>query len=169
MNVNKLLVLLVFIPFFSFAQKHKLDVFFLLENNNSEFIFSTETGEINSETNLYNIDNFHFFRRDQYKAHKNDLQKFNKKLKDLGRNPTIEEFNQRPKLNSWDFEVISREKVTISKYKLLKLNLVDFEWLRKNSWKENNPNILFKDLYFIFKIEVDTYILYKVERTIIID
>ena len=36
------------------------------------------------------------------------------------------------------------------------LNLVDYNWLIYNSWKENNPNILFKDLYFLFKIEKQT-------------
>ena len=168
MNVNKLLILIVFIPFFSLAQKHKQDAYFLLENNNTEFIFFTETGEINSKTNLYEIDNFHLFRRNQYKTHKDDLKKFEQKLKSLGRNPTLEEFNQRPKLRSWDFEVISRKKVIINHCELNKLNLVNLEWLKKNSWKEKNTNILFKDLYFIFKVEKETYISYKVGRTIII-
>ncbi len=168
MNANRLLVLFVFISFFSFAQKHRQDAYFLLENNNSEFIFSTETGKINSKTNLYEIDNFYLLRRYQYQTHKNNLKKFKQKLKDLGRNPTLEEFNKRPRLKSWGFEVISRKKVKINHCELHKLNLVDFEWLKLNSWKENNPNILFKNLYFLFKIEDDTYISYKVDRTIII-
>ncbi|APG65739.1 hypothetical protein LPB136_10345 [Tenacibaculum todarodis] len=38
------------------------------------------------------------------------------------------------------------------------LKIIDYNWLMKNSWKENNPNIFFKDLYFLFKIEKDKYV-----------
>ena len=47
------------------------------------------------------------------------------------------------------------------------LNLVDYKWVQDNTWKENNPNILFKDLYFLLKTGKDEYLKFKVVRTII--
>lgn len=165
MNVNKILIVLVLLSLQSFAQKK--DAYFLLDENNPNFVFNTNTGILTRKHSLSNFSMISLLSRNQYETHKNDLQKFEQKLKDLGRNPTREEFKQRPRLRSWDFKVISRKKIDISHCELHKLNLVDFEWLKKNSWKENNPNILFKDLYFIYKIEKGKYISYKVGRTLV--
>ncbi len=165
MNVIKILVVLAFVTLQGFAQKK--DAYFLLDENSTEHIFSTGTGELTKERSLSDFSIIYLLSRNQYETHKNDLQKFEQKLKDLGRNPTREEFNQRPRLRSWDFKVISRKKIDISDCELKKLNLVDFNWLKYNSWTENNPNILFKDLYFLFKIKKDKYISYKVGRTLI--
>lgn len=46
------------------------------------------------------------------------------------------------------------------------LNLVNYDWLLRNSWKENNPNILFKDLYFLLKINKYKYLKIKVVRVL---
>jgi hypothetical protein len=158
MNVNKLSIILLIIPFFCFSQKK--DAYFIIESDDKEYII---TNVFDEKLNFITI-----FERTGYKNYENDIQKFEEKLRNLGRKPTREEFSERPKLKSWDFEIISRKKVILNHCELQKLNLVNFEWLKKNSWKENNPNILFKNLYFIYKIEKETYILYKVERTIVI-
>ena len=164
-NINKILVFLVLLTLQSFAQKK--DAYFLLDKNNPNFTFSASNGKLTKETLLSDFSIIYLLPKKEYETYRNDLQKFEQKLKDLGRNPTREEFNQRPRLGSWDFEVISRKKVTINHRDLDKLNIVNFEWLKRNSWIENNPNILFKDLYFLFKIEKDKYISYKVGRTLV--
>ena len=64
------------------------------------------------------------------------------------------------------FTVIDNSK-TISHFEPNSLNIVDYNWVEMNTWKEGNPNILFKDLYFILKSKKDEYLKFKVKRTII--
>jgi len=161
-------IIIVFLFFFSiqsFGQKK--DAYFVLKENDSKYVLFTENGEIN-KSNLFKIDLFNILLRNQYETYDNDLKKFKQELKELERNPTLEEYKKRPRLKSYDFKIISRKKIELKHQELIKLNLVDFEWLKENSWKENNPNILFEKLYFIYKIENDNYIEYDVERTVII-
>jgi len=64
--------------------------------------------------------------------------------------------------------VIKKEKEFLKGSDLNELRIVDYDWVIKNGWKgRNNPNILFKNLYFLFKVKKDQFIKYKVGRTII--
>ncbi|WP_417784763.1 hypothetical protein [Tenacibaculum sp.] len=63
------------------------------------------------------------------------------------------------------FEILRKETITHCDTHFL--NLVNYKWIQDNSWKENNPNVLFKDLYFLLKIKKDEYLKLRVERTLI--
>jgi hypothetical protein len=74
-----------------------------------------------------------------------------------------------PKLNKLEFSVISKSKELISIDKFKDKWFVDYNWLRANSWKENNDNIVFKNLYFLIKVDYYQYQSFKVGRTLTIN
>ncbi len=77
--------------------------------------------------------------------------------------------NVKIKISSLKFRIISRTGIKLNNCELQKLNLVDYPWIKENSWKPINRKLYsvdFKDLYFIYKIKENHYIRYKVHITI---
>ncbi|MEX1383835.1 hypothetical protein [Lutibacter sp.] len=155
MNVNKLLILALIFPLFCFSQNQKEDAYFIISKDHKEYT-------LGSHKNTSNFESFSLYDKIEY----NKRQERIKKDKDDGR-PNYDNNKRLP--NTLTFRVKSKKKEVITHCDIhkLKLNVVDYNWLIYNSWKENNPNILFKDLYFLLKIEKDKYLKYKVERTVI--
>lgn len=160
MNVNKILLVVFILNFtISFSQEKK-DVYFILEEVNSEYafnkiMFDRKIGFIN----LYN--------KEEYEYH----QKKVKEAKDKGEyyfDPNSGRDNLNIKVSKLTFEIISIEKSLVPKCEKKKLNLVDYNWILSNSWKKiAQQHIDFKDIYFLYETKKDYYQLFKVEVTIV--
>lgn len=162
MNVNKLIIIIVFIPFFCFSQNEKKDAYFIVNKNHKEYILSNyivnpnfNPLKLNSSISLYNRIEYNKRQQEIVKEKKEDTYWA------LGGGKRI------PKTLTFRLKNNRKEVITHCDIHELNLQLVNYNWLMHNSWTENNPNILFKDLYFLFKVEKDKYIKYKVKRTVI--
>lgn len=159
MNVNRIIILVfLFISFQSFSQK-KEDVYLLLDKNNSEFI---TPGIFNEK-----LDYIDLVSRKEYEIH----QKKVKEAKNKGTyfyDQNSGRDNLDSKVPSLTFEIISKRKIKITHYEMSKLKLIDYNWIKNNGWKKIGklPHD-FKDIYFLYKIEKDTYISYKVGMTLV--
>lgn len=153
MNANKLIIILVFLNLNIFSQKK--DVFFVLNEDHNEYIFRAQGGKIDNLTNN-KVELFIIYDRLEYESYKK-----NKKDEDF----FFSWSNKIPKTSY--FNVKKVEKNILEYCEIQKLEIIDYNWLVKNSWKENNPNILFKNLYFLFKNNENKFIKYKVSRTIV--
>jgi hypothetical protein len=150
MNVNKLLTLFILLPFIIFSQKK--DAYFIINKDSNEYLLKTQGGQID-EFNYKMIKLFIFYNRIEY-------EKFNKK------NDVLYSWgNKIPKTSFFDVKKI--EKKLLEHCEIHQLEIIDYNWLIKNSWKENNPNILFNNLYFLIKTRENKFIKLKVNRTII--
>lgn len=159
MNVNKFCVILLLIPFFCFSQKK--DAYFLVDKDHSEYIIPNDL----NKTEISNIINI--YDREKYESRQ-------KKIKEAKVNGTYEWNPESGRSNlgapifSFEFKVISKEKIQITHCESHDLNLVDYDWIKKHSWKPINREVYdvnFKDLYFLLKIKEDEYISYKVGIT----
>ena len=109
MNVNKLYIIFLLVPFFCFSQKEKEDVYFLLDNNHSEYILSTSQGKIKTKGQYSNFGIIYLTNKKQYVVHQ-------KKVKEAKANGTYEfdPESGRDNLNmdvfSFEFSVISKRK-----------------------------------------------------------
>ncbi|MGG8498156.1 hypothetical protein ACQY1Q_17280 [Tenacibaculum sp. TC6] len=155
--IKNFIIILYFISFVSFSQTKKDDAYFILDNNNKEYTL----GNRNYTDKSY--ESFPIYNRKEY-------EKREKKIAEEKKNGTYYRLdyygNEIPKTLSFR-KVHGSKTETINHCDIHFLNLVDYKWIRDNSWKENNPNILFKDLYFLLKIDKNKYLKFKVERTVI--
>lgn len=162
MNVNRILLIIFIIPIISFSQKR--DVYFILKDNNPEYVITTSNGKFTKKNVL---DKFKFI----YLSFRKEFEKQQMKIeenKKKGIHYGISDLDSYPRIPSLDFEVKSRKKIKLNHLQLTPLWLVDFEWLKKNSWKKiGKQSYDFRATYFLYKIEKDTYISYKVEMTVI--
>ncbi|WP_298782733.1 hypothetical protein [uncultured Polaribacter sp.] len=153
MNVIKVSIIFILIPFFCFSQSKDQDAYFVLNKDHKEYkLIITEYKSKITQFSLYN--------RKQYE----NRGKLIEKNKNEGKDVFYSDY-KRP--HSYLFRVKNNKKEVITHCNLHQLNIINYEWLIYNSWKENNPNILFKDLYFLLKIEKGKYIKYKVSRTVV--
>lgn len=165
MTVNKFLLIMVLMPFLCFSQEIKPDVYHILNDNNPKYVYKFSSLK-NDAKNKYKKDYlrvslFKLFNRKDYE----DREKLINKDK---KNGTYSFFNNYPIIPSHAFEVEKMNKLKISDCQINKLKIINFEWLIKNSWKENNQNIHFNKLFFLLKVDDEnTYIKYEVVRTII--
>lgn len=161
MNANKFSILALIFPLFCFSQNKNEDVYFIINKNHKKYTLDSHI--IKSNFNSFNLyGSFSLYDKIKYKKRQEQI----KKDKENGR-PNYENNKRLP--NTLTFRVKSKKKEIITHCNIhdLNLTLVNYDWLIENSWKENNSNILFKDLYFLFKIENDKYVKYKVARTVI--
>jgi hypothetical protein len=162
MNALIIKFLLFFIPIIGFSQLP--DAYFLLDESSPDYVIRTQHGEFFSKTNANNFheyDTFFLYLRSEF-------ERVQKEIEIMKENGTFfsdpEGGSNAPHLWNLTFGIISIKTTTIPEPELKKLNLVDFDWLQKNSWKPNNKNILFKDLYFLYETQKDKYFIYKVYR-----
>ncbi len=133
--------------------------FFVLNMNQKEYILKTKGRYINKDTNFEEINSFYLYDKNLYEERKSKIEKDKK------------EGNYFPSLYSNKlprtmlFTVISKETNIVKDFEAQLENIVNFKWVEDNSWKENNPNVLFKDLYFLIKIGKNRYYKYKVRKT----
>ena len=74
-----------------------------------------------------------------------------------------------PQLKKVEFEVTSKSKELISIDKFKDIWIVDYNWIKLKSWKENNKNIEFNNLYFLLKVNYHQYKKFRVGRTLTIN
>lgn len=158
MNAILIKLLLFFVPFIGLSQLK--DAYFLLDESNQDYVISTSIGEF-SEANSNKIAYFFLSQRDEYEK----VQKEIRIMKERGTFIDHPELYNGPHLFWLQFKVWSIKAKTIPEIELKQMKFVDFNWLNKNSWKPNNKNIVFNDLYFLYKIQDDKYLIYKVGRT----
>jgi len=165
MSVNKLYLFFLLIPFFCFSQKEKEDVYFLLGRKNLEYVIPNNFKKIGIG-DILNV-----YDKKEYEAH----QKRVKEAKVNGAyefDPESGKDNLNMNVFSFEFKVISKKKRKLNSCELNKLNLVDYAWIKENSWKPINREVYkvdFKDLYFIYKIKENEYLFYKVGITVTVN
>ena len=164
MNVisYKLIIALFFLSSILYSQTKNDDAYYILDINNSEYIITSSGGkDVKDIEAKEKMKYFKFYSRSAYEERKQQIKKDKKEGKFYG--------NQYYQiLENLVFREVNNSNVTsINHCETHFLNLVDYDWLVKNSWKQNNPNVLFKDLYFLLKIKKDEYLKFKVERTLI--
>ncbi|WP_435260676.1 hypothetical protein [Tenacibaculum sp. nBUS_03] len=152
--VIKIFIVLFLYSLGSHSQTKKDDAFYILDKNHKDYTLKPDI--INNETS-----NFRLYNRTEYKKRKDKILKDKRKGKFHGY-----QFYKRPKELTFN-KVYGSKIETINYCDINSLNLVDYKWIQDNTWKENNPNILFKNLYFLLKIEKKKYLKFKVERTVI--
>ncbi|WP_299107174.1 hypothetical protein [uncultured Tenacibaculum sp.] len=135
---------------FQDAQTKNDDAYYILNENHKEYVLRTNrTGRFN----LYN--------RVEYEKREQQVLKDKKEGKFHNY-----QFYKRPQ--ELIFNKVYGSKVeAINHCDTHFLNLVNYKWIQDNTWKENNSNVLFKDLYFLFRVEKDKYLKFKVVRTAI--
>lgn len=162
MNVNKFLILVLITPLFCFSQNKKEDAYFIVNKNHKEYTLASHI--IESNVTSFNSNSiFSLYDRTEYNKRQQEIAQEKKESTywALGGGKRI------PKTITFSVKSNKKETITHCDIHDLNLHLVNYNWLCHNHWKQNNPNILFKDLYFLFKIEKDKYIKYKVEATVI--
>ena len=165
-NINKFILFFILTSFSSFSQKK--DVYFLLNETHKEYILFTSPGKISVHGKYSKFKNINLTNRKEYMRHQ-------KKVKEAKKNGTYSYSpecgcdNLKMPVSSLEFSVISRKKIKLSHYDLHKLNLVDYKWIKENSWKPINRKyykVNFKDLYFLYKISENKYVSFKVGITL---
>ena len=155
MNVIRLILFLFLLSFSSLSQEKK-DTYFVIDMNHSKYLIKTQGGDLN-QSNYGKINQFIIYNRYEYEKE----MKERKETEFIG-------FRSKDIPKTSYFNVIKKEKEFLKGSDLNELRIVDYDWVIKNGWKgRNNPNILFKNLYFLFKVKKDQFIKYKVGRTII--
>ncbi len=153
MTVNKLYIVLLFIPFFCFTQKK--DVYFLLDKNHPTYIIPYDFKKTLHKIILSN--------RNEYEQR--EVKKAEDKKK--GTYTGYAELDEAPFVSTMEFTVISRKKIELTVCEFQILNLVDYKWIEKNAWKKIGQQTSdFKDIYFLYKEKDKSYILYKVDMTV---
>lgn len=162
MNVTKLFIYLFIIPFLGFSQTKNDDAYYILDSNNPKYVITSTGGkEIKNIVYKEKMGYFRFYKKNEYEKRKRLI----KKDKEAGKFIWYQDYQI---IETLSFDKRSYSKTTyINHCDTHFLNLVNYEWLIKNSWKQNNPNIVFKDLYFLLKVEKDKYLKIKVDRTVI--
>ncbi|MEE4001306.1 hypothetical protein V1T75_13260 [Tenacibaculum sp. FZY0031] len=163
MNVIKLTFYLFLVSIVSFSQTNKIDAYYILNDNHKDYILKTnKISKIKGVKNYTNISTFKFYDRKLYEERQEKIKKDKKEGEFKG----YIYYDQL--IETMVFSKAYNNKISyINHCDTHFLNLVDYDWLIQNSWKENNPNILFKDLYFLLRIEKDKYLKFKVVRTVI--
>lgn len=159
MNVNKFMLLAFFVfSIQTFSQKK--DVYFVIRNADSQYsissiMFDKEIGYIN------------LLSRKEYEFHQQKVIEAKKKGT-YYYDPNSGRDNLGIKVPTLTFEIISKKKIKITDNEMSNLKLVDYDWIRHNAWKKigKQPHD-FKNIYFLYKMEKDTYISYKVGMTIV--
>lgn len=160
MNVIKLSTILFLYHFVCTSQTKKDDAFFILNNKAKDYVLKVI--EDNKTNNSYKISGFRLYNRKEYEQRNNQIKEDKNKGKAI-------DYSNYKQLKELSFRVVfNSEREELNHCDTHFLNSVNYEWIRMNSWKENNPNILFKDLYFLLKIKKDKYLKFKVKRTVII-
>jgi len=142
------------------SQIRKDDVYFILNINHENYVLIAKGKEINEVKKPLNIKMFYLYNKSQYTEREKQIEIDKKEGNFIGY-----QFYKRP--DELVFNVVSATAKTLTYCNIDSLNVVDYKWVEMNTWKEGNTNILFKDLYFLFKIEKDKYLKFKVKRTII--
>ena len=165
MNATKISILLFLISFLGYSQKE--DAYFLLDNNHSEYLLSTSQGEIQYEGKYSNFGIIYLTNRKEHEAYQKKIKEAKNKFDSVsGRD------NLNMNVFSLEFSVITRENIKLKNCELHKLNLVDYNWIKENSWKPINRKLYkidFKNLYFLYKIKENEYMRYKVAITITVN
>ncbi|WP_066222093.1 hypothetical protein [Formosa haliotis] len=165
MNVNKkiLISIIIVLPFILFSQKQK-DVYFVLNENNSEYFIPGNFDE--------NLEYINILGRKEYEYHQEEVRIAKKE----GRyyfDPEGGRDNLNIHVPKFTFRILSKEIVELDDYDLQNLKLVDYNWFKTEGWKQINGKELdtgkplsFKDVYFLYNISKTKYVKYKVAVTI---
>jgi hypothetical protein len=159
MNVNRIVLLLVLThSIFSFSQK-KGDVYFVLKDTDKDY-FIAGNFEVNRDyITIYNREEYEYHQKKVEEAKKKDAYEFD---------PESGRDNLNIKVSKLIFEVISREKIEITECEIKSQNLVDYNWILNNSWKKIAKQPYdFKDIYFLYQIDKNEYLSYKVGVTVV--
>lgn len=147
MNVNKLFIGLILVSFSLFGQKK--EVFFLLEEDNPEYIFIiNDRKEYSQNTGEAKV--FFIISKEEYSIF---LKEKNELIKGEPRN-----------ISGLTFKV--KKEKTINTSDLKKLCLIDYKWLTDNARIKNEQTIelnQFENFYLVLKDEEHS-IIYDVVR-----
>ena len=146
-----------------YSQTKNDDAYYILNENHKDYVLLINGSTLEKYNNhaKENSDDFRFYNRIEYEKREQQVLKDKKEGKFYGY-----QFYKRPQ--EFIFSKVYGSKVEILNHcDTHFINLVNYKWIQDNTWKELNPNILFKDLYFLLKVEKDKYLKFKVRRTVI--
>ncbi|CAM1363957.1 hypothetical protein [Tenacibaculum xiamenense] len=150
----KLTIITFLFSFLSNAQTINDDAFYILDKKHKDYILKPNV--INNKTSKFRL-----YNRTEYENREKKILRDKKE-------GTFYNYQLYKRPKELIFRKVYGSKIEyIKSYDINSLNLVDYKWLQNNSWKEHNPNILFKDLYFLLKVDNDKYLKVKVKRTVI--
>ena len=152
--MKKYILIIFILPIISFSQEKK-DAYFIIDMNHGKYLIKTRGGSLN-QSDHGKIDQFIIYNRFEYE----------KDVKERKENEFIG-FRGKDIPKTLYFNVKKEKKQELEYDELQKLRKVNYSWIKNNTWKENNSNILFKNLFFLFKNKNNIYIKYKVVRTIV--
>ncbi|WP_299108255.1 hypothetical protein [uncultured Tenacibaculum sp.] len=156
--MNAIKLLLLAISFTCYSQTKNDDAFFLLKKTDKNYLI-TPKNEIFKKGDL-----IHLVDRNKYETFLKKREEL-KKNKSYYYDPESGQDNIKFNVPSLSFAIQNKELINHCETHFL--NFVNYKWIKENTWKENNPNIIFKDLYFLLKIEKDKYLKLKVVRVVI--
>lgn len=159
MNIHRFALLLLFThSIYSFSQA-KEDVYFILNDSDKEYRFY---GNLDLERDYITL-----YNRKEYEYHQKEVEE----AKNKGTyyyDPESSRDNLGINVSKLTFEVLSSKRLILSESDIKKLNIVDYKWILGNSWKKIAKQPYdFKDIYFLYSIEGNQYIQYKVGVTIV--
>ena len=160
MNVNKKIIMIFFILLATqtFSQM-KEDVYFLLEDNHTEYFVPRPFDK--------NLDYITVFSRKEYEMRKNKIEEA-KRNQLYYYNPESGRDNLKIKVPKLTFKVKSSNKILLKDFEISSLKLIDFDWIKNNSWKKIAKQPYdFKDIYFLYKVNENEYVSHKVGLTIV--
>jgi hypothetical protein len=157
MNAIKISILLFIFPLICSAQLR--DVYFLIEMDNLEYIIPNRFNEKLSYISLIDKKEYEYNQKKIKEAKEKGEYYFNQ---ESGKD------NLKVKVSKLTFKIISSKKIDLTDCEISKLNLINYDWLKENSWKKiAKQSYDFKNIYFLYQIKKGVYILYNVSLTII--
>lgn len=159
MNVIKIVLLIMLShSIISFSQK-KEDVYLVLNNADLDYYIAGNFDLNRTYITIYNREEYQYHQKKVEEAKKNGSYHFD---------PASGRDNLNIKVRKLTFEVLAAERLKASSCEIDRLNLVDYEWILNNSWKKiAKQDYVFKDIYFLKKIDDNEYVSYKVGITIV--
>ncbi|NLP59348.1 hypothetical protein [Lutibacter sp. B1] len=159
MNANNFfLILFLLHSTLSFSQK-QVDVFFVLEKENTDYLFTGNLDENINYITLFNRKDYEFHRKKVIEAKKEGKYFFDKESGTDNLNINVSKLT---------FEIISSKKIELTNCNLNNLKLVNYKWLNENSWKKIAKQPYdYKNIYFLYKIKENVYKSYKVGLTLV--
>ncbi|AGA76982.1 hypothetical protein [Echinicola vietnamensis] len=159
------MVSLICSPIIQADAQEKKDAYFVFESSSSEYIIMTSKGKFSIDDSSIDFDQLSLLDKKTYV----DYQSRVKSKKSKGTYFYDHESgkdNIQMEVPSMEFMIKGCQIVSLPPDSLNQLALKDYQWIKRNAWKQQSPNEIspFRKLFFLCKLPSDEYL--KLEVTI---
>lgn len=159
MNVVKIMFFLFTLS--SFSQTKGKDVYFILNPKSKNYLLLLNGRKAKDINNTKMLSHFSLVNIESY----NQIQRKINNDKEDG--SFISMMNYKKPI-SLEFQKYHHKRtILVDSLYLEGKKIVDFNWLEKNSWKDNQKNMKYENLFFILKVEENKYVKFNIYRTLI--